>query len=393
VTGGPDGGTAAPEEKRVSWAELYFDLVFVFAVTEVSTLLSDDHSWAGLLRALIVFVPVYWLWVGTAVQTNQGDISRPQLRLRVFAIALCGVFLALALPDAYGDLALLFALAYWAGRLLLLAGMPRPRRGGGLPLNPVVVSVALTGPLLVVGALLDGTARELLWGLAALLELSTPALLQARLRHMHVDAGHLAERFGLFVLIALGESVVAIGVSARTAAGVTVPTGFAVAAAFALSAGLWWVYFQFAADAVRHSLATAAVQLHIMRSVLSYGHLVFIASIVLVSVGMHDAVGHPDEHLAWGVAGLLFGGTALYLATFGFTRWVMFHLVSWTRLGASALVLVLLPLAPHVPALAALTGLALVIAALNALELAVVQHHGWRALVAARGGERQRRTG
>src|SRR5437763_10779135 len=98
-----------PAERRVTWAELFFDLVFVFAVTEVSTLLAGDRSGAGVLRAVIVFVPCYWLWVGTSIQVNQRDISRPSLRLAVFAVALAGIFMALAVPRAYAGLGLLFA--------------------------------------------------------------------------------------------------------------------------------------------------------------------------------------------------------------------------------------------------------------------------------------------
>ncbi len=118
---------AGESEKRVSWAELFFDLVFVFSVTEVSTLILHDYSFAGLLRALVVFVPIYWLWVGTAIQTNQRDMSDPVLRLRIFAVALTAIFMALALPGSYADSGLLFAVAYWCGRLILGAG---PLLGG-----------------------------------------------------------------------------------------------------------------------------------------------------------------------------------------------------------------------------------------------------------------------
>ena len=135
---------------------------------------------------------------------------------------------------------------------------------------------------------------------------------------MHFDAAHLAERFGAFVLIALGESVVAIGAAAASEDRLSLASGVAVAAAFALVCGLAWVYFHFAADAMRHSLATARVQTDITRLVLSYGHLLFIAAIIMVAVGMHQAVTHPgDPRVARRAAA---GGTALYLATFGFTR-------------------------------------------------------------------------
>jgi low temperature requirement protein LtrA len=136
----------------------------------------------------------------------------------------------------------------------------------------------------------------------------------------------------------------------------------------------------------RYSLATAKVQLDITRLVLSYGHLSFIAAVILIAVGMRDAVANPGHHLGWSATGLLFGGTALYLATFGFTRWAMFRLVSSTRLAAAAVVLVVLPLAPQLPALAAVGGLAAVVAVLNAVELARIEHSGWRAQLARRLG-------
>jgi low temperature requirement protein LtrA len=153
-------GSVSPEngEKRVGWAELFFDLVFVFAVTGVSALIEDDHSWAGMLGALVVFVPLYWTWVGAAVRTNQDDASRPAVRLSLFAIALASIFMAVAVPQAYGPLGLVFALAYWAGRIVLVLPQLRwMRNGSASTLNPVSVSVVLTGPLLVVGAL--STAR------------------------------------------------------------------------------------------------------------------------------------------------------------------------------------------------------------------------------------------
>ncbi|WP_112238293.1 low temperature requirement protein A [Kribbella monticola] len=369
--------TAAEPEKKVSWAELFFDLVFVFAVTEVSSLLSSDHSWTGLLRALIVFVPVYWVWVGTAVLTNQRDVASPRLRLMVFAVALAAIFLAIAIPEAYGRLGLLLAIAYWLARIALALELAAGRGR----INPYTISIFVTGPLLVVGALLDEWPRTAVWALAAFIDLATPTLLRARLLRMHVNPSHLAERFGLFVLIALGESVVAIGASAQ-AGHLGVAVGAAVAAAFALTAGLWWVYFHFAADAMRHSLATATIQLDIIRLVLSYGHLMFIGAIIAIAVGLHDAVAHPGHHLSWAITGLLYGGTALYLAGFGFTRWAMFRLVSRTRLTAAAAVLVLLPLAPLLPALAAVLGLAAVVGALNLYEALTNDRTGWRARTA-----------
>jgi low temperature requirement protein LtrA len=380
--------TAAAEpvdaEKKVDWAELFFDLVFVVAVTRVSTVVEHDHTWGGLLRALIVFVPIYWTWVGTAIQTNLNDVTRPYLRVRVFVVALCSIFMALSLPDAYGDLGLVFAVSYWVGRIVLGVGVFRAAwRAGQAPLNPFVVAMTVSGPMLVIGALCHGDVRELIWGLAALLDLSTPTILRNRLRNMHFDSGHLAERFGLFLLIALGESVVAIGTSTSFEHPGVVDI-LAIAAAFVLACGLWWVYFHFAADAMRYSLATARVQLDVTRLVLSYGHLSFIGAVIVVAVGLRESVAAPQHHLSWAVVALLFGGTTLYLATFGFTRWAMFRLVSWTRLTAAAAVLLLLPVARYVPALAALLGIAVVLVVLNVVELMRVERIGWRALLSRR---------
>jgi low temperature requirement protein LtrA len=368
-------------DKRVSWAELFFDLVYVFAVTEVSDLVERDPTWAGALRALIVFVPLYWTWVGTTIQANQHDVSTPLMRMAVFAIALGGMFMALAVPEAYASRALLFACAYWAARLVL--GLVLYRRTLRA-INPVTLSMAVTGPLLVAGALVHGSASEAVWGAAALIDLGMPTILRHRLAGMHFDAPHLAERFGLFLLIAIGESVVAIGASAQSGGGLSVAVGVSIAIAFVISCGLWWVYFNFAADAVRHALATAQVQIDVTRRVLSYGHLSFIAAIILCSVGLREALVHPGEALEAHAVGLLFGGSALYLATFGYTRWTMFHLVSRTRLTAAAAVLVLIVPALHVPAMAALAFLAAVLVVLNTVEYAQVERTGWRAVLGRR---------
>jgi low temperature requirement protein LtrA len=389
MTNPTDAGTPTVShgaaEKRVSWAELFFDLVFVVAVTRVSATLVHDHDADGMVEALVVFVPIYWLWVGTAIQTNQQDANRPGLRLRVFLVALAAVFMGLALDQAYDRLGLLFALSYWAGRVvlglpLMLAGL----RGQAALVTPFSVSMLLTGPLLVVGALSEEHLRLAIWGVAGLVDLLSPTLLRSRLRRMRYDPAHLAERFGLFVLIALGETVVAVGLTPDPQT-LDLPQGLSVAVAFAVCVGLWWVYFQFAADAVRHAMATAAVQLDITRLVLSYGHLAFISAIILVAVGLHDAVVHPTEPTGWSATALMYGGCALYLATFGFTRWAMFHLVSWTRLTAAAVILLLLPLANAIDALAALVMLAAVLAVLNSIEYLRVESTGWRALLDRRG--------
>ena len=283
-------------------------------------------------------MPIYWAWVGVAIQTNVRDMSTPALRIAMFAVALAGLFMALAVPDAYGDRALLFALSYWAARLVL--GFALFSRDGWR-INPYTVSMAITGPILVVGALpTAGPGRHLGTGRAHRPRPRRPCCAAAcgactstpppgrALRPVRADrAGRV------------GRGDRQLGRAGRTPGRAV---GFAVAAAFTVSAGLWWVYFNYAADAVRHALATAQVQLDVTRLVLSYGHLVADRAIIAVGVGLREAVAHPGTALPPGGVGLLFGGSALYLATFGYTRWTMFHLVSTTRLTAAGVVVLLI---------------------------------------------------
>lgn len=170
------------------------------------------------------------------------------------------------------------------------------------------------------------------------------------------------------MIIALGESIVGIGLNAAAGPDLSVPTGLAVAFAFVLACGLWWVYFVFAASAVRYAITTAAVRTDLIRQILTYGHLIFIAAIIAVAVGLDDAVADPTHHLSPGVAGLLYGGTALYLAMFGYTRWRMFHTWAIPRLTAATVTVALIPVAVNVPAVAALALIAALVAALNAVE-------------------------
>ena len=358
-----------PTEKRVTWAELFFDLVLVFAITRIATLLHADHSWTGVGLALIVFVPTYWAWVGTSVHANLHDTDNTVDRAGILTLALCALFMAVALPDAYGETGLLFGGAYFAHRAILAVLY---FRGRPITLVTPLVAACVSGPLMLFGGLLPTPTRTVLWGLAAVVDLATPRILRPRMTTLIFDTGHLVERFGLFVIIALGESVVNIGAAAAGLPDLTGLTLIAVAASFVLAGALWWVYFVYATSAIRHALATAQIQTDIVRPVLSWAHLSFVGAIIAVAVGLVEVVAHPDHHLDLDTAALLFGGVGLYLATFGYTRYRMFRTWSKTRLSTAAVVLILLPLAPTVPALAALSGLTLVVVALNVIEWAMV---------------------
>jgi len=353
------------QEKRVSWVELFFDLVFVVAVTQVSGLLHDDHSWPGAARALVVFIPIYWAWVGMSMHANLHDVDRTRARLGVFSVGLCGLFMALALPQAYGSRGVLFGVSYWAARLILDALMRSSYRGVGF--NPFTAGAFVTGPLLTLGGLTHGNLRLAVWALAAAVDLFVPFLARRGMTRIAYEPSHLPERFGLFLLIALGESVAETGVVAghqpATPARLT-----AVAVSFALACALWWVYFAFAADAIRYAVRTAEVAIEVIRPVLPYGHLGFIGGIIAVAAATGEVIAHPLDHLHPDTAALLFAGAGLYLATFGYTRWKMFRTLSTVRLSAAAACLALLPLTGLLPALAATAVLTTLLVAVNAAE-------------------------
>ena len=358
------------QEKRVTWVELFFDLVFVVAITQVSGLLHENHSWSGAGQALIVFIPIYWAWVGMTMHANLHDVDRTRARLAVFAVGLCGLFMAMALPEVYGSRGLLFGASYWAARLVLDMLMRRSYRGVGF--NPFTAGAFVTGPLLTLGGLFDGQVRVALWALAAAVDLLVPFLARRGMTRIAYEPSHLPERFGLFLIIALGESVAETGVVAGRLP-VTVDRLVAVAVAFALVCALWWVYFVFAAGVIRHAVRTAEVAIEVIRPVLPYGHLAFVGGIIAIAAATGEVITHPLAHLHADAAALLFGGAALYLATFGYTRWRMFRTVSTPRLSAAAACLALLPLAGLVPALAAMAALTAVLVALNVWEARIVQ--------------------
>lgn len=291
----------------------------------------------------------------------------PRSRLGIFGVGACGLLMAIAIPEAYGRTGLLFGVSYWIARLVMLALVHGQQHRRAY--TTFTVAACLTGPLLSVGGLLHGRARFILWAVAAVVDLTVPLVARRRLTGVPFQADHLVERYGTFILIALGETVVA---TATGAGELDTRHVASVLAAFALVCGLWWVYFTFGPDAMRTALTAARAPIDLIRPVLSYGHLAMVAGIVAIAASLAQAVGEPCEPLGARAAGLLCGGIVVYLVTFAFTRWRLFHTLAVPRLATAAVVALAWMLHGHLTGLQLLVGLAGVVVALDAVELRVL---------------------
>jgi low temperature requirement protein LtrA len=333
----------AEDEKRTSYLELFFDLVFVFAITQVTALILEDPSAAGFARSLLVLAMVWWAWSAYAWTTTAIDLSTRVGRIGLLA-AMAGVFfMAIAVPDAYEDEGAWFAAAYFVVRALMVVLQVHGSRydpelvRSSLALAPFF----LVSPALVLaGGLADSDdVRTGLW--AAALAVDVAGALNAGRFRFRVSASHFAERHALFVIIALGESIVAIGLGALEA-GRSLALAGAILAAFAGTAALWWGYFDFVAAGVERSLGrtapSAKARGRLARDVFTFGHFPMIAGVVLFAVAAKKAVAHGGDPLTTAGRIALAAGVGLFMLGFVFGRYRALHRVAWERLGAAAAV-------------------------------------------------------
>jgi low temperature requirement protein LtrA len=357
-------------EKRVAPLELFFDLVFVFALTQVTALMSHKPTWEGLGEGMLVLVALWWAWGAYAWLTNYIAADQGVERLLMFAAMGAFLMAALAVPQAFGDDALLFGLAYAAARWLhiFIFAEANDDVDTGQAIARLA-RTALPAPLLLIaaGVVDDGTVRAALWLVALAIDLAGPFVFGVR--GFRVSPGHFAERFALIVIIALGESIVAIGTGIEGELDVGVL--MAAALGLAVACALWWAYFDVVAlvSERRFRAMPAELRVRIARDSYSYLHLPMIAGIVLVALGVKKTLAHVDEPLKPEAAAALFGGIALYYAGHVGFRLRNLRSVNRPRMVAVVAALALIPVAVEVDALVALAWAAALTSAVIVYEV------------------------
>jgi low temperature requirement protein LtrA len=334
--------------------------------------MADDLSWGGVLRGLLVLAAIWWAWAAYAWLTNEVDGRRRGVRLAIFGAMVAMLLASLAIPGAFEDDALLFALAYLGVRLmhigLFAAGTDNVDvRQAARALAP---TATIAPALLIAATAFDGAAQTGIWIAALLIDYVGGGL--RGIEGWRLSPGHFAERHGLIVIIALGESIVAIGVGA---AGIPLHAGELAAAALGVivSASLWWIYFDEALELVEPRLQalTGRARNVTARDGFSFLHLPLVAGIVLLALGVKKTLEHVGDPLEEIAAVALCAGVALYLVADVAFRRRLLDRAEPQRLLAAAACLAAIPLALELPALAALAVIGAVCVALVAYESAV----------------------
>jgi low temperature requirement protein LtrA len=358
------------EGERVTPLELFFDLVFVLAITECTSLMSHHPSWTGLAQGLLVLGVLWWAWASYAWLTSVIDPEAGAVRLVFFAAMAAMLIAAICVPEAFANLALAFALAIGFFRvahiaLFTIAGADQP--GLRRSVRALAISTAIAVGLLVAASAFDGLPQAAIWVLALALDFGGPYFFGVE--GWQLIPGHFAERHGLIIIIALGESIVEIGAGA--AGNLSLGIGVAAVLGVGVAAAMWWVYFDVVALVSARRLSEAeegAVRNALARDSYSYLHLFLVAGIVMTAFGLKTVIEGTGEHLDWVTSLALCGGVALYLL--GLVGFRYRHRHTWNRIKpiAAAALLVLVPIGTAIPALATLAIAAVVLALLVARE-------------------------
>jgi low temperature requirement protein LtrA len=358
------------EGERVTPLELFFDLVFVLAITQCTALMAEHPTWPGLAQGMLVLGVLWWSWVGYAWLTSVVDPEEGAVRFAIFGAMAAFLIAAIAVPEAFDGLALPFAIAYGAVRaahiaLFVLASRDDP--GLRHSVAGLAISTSIGVGLLIGASFLDGLAQGGVWALALGLDMAGPLFIDPS--GWRLEPGHFAERHGLIIIIALGESIVAIGLGAH--AHLTWGIAAAAALGIAVAAALWWMYFDVVALVSRRRLVNAPAGRErntLARDSYSILHFPMVAGIVLGALGLEETLAHVGDPLHTVPAFALLGGVSIYLLGLMGFRYRHIHSVNRRRLALALLMFALLPVATNMPALATLTIITVLLAAVIAYD-------------------------
>jgi len=338
-------------EAKVSMVELFFDLVFVFAITQLSHSLLAHPSLLGALETLLLFLGIWWVWMFTCWATNWLDPERSAVRLMLFALMAAGLVLTMSIGTAWGERGLVFALAFatiQVGRTaFVLYAMRGHPHGGFRNFLRILIWMCASAVSWIVGGLAaPGIDRLLLWALAIAIEyagpfaaFAVPGLGRSNPSDWDIDGAHMAERCGLFIIIALGESILITGATTANLDW-TAPVLAAFASAFVGTVAMWWIYFNIGAERAGHLIAHHADPGRVGRLAYTYGHIPIVAGIIVSAASDEMLLAHPTGHIAPAALAMTLGGAALFLAGNMFFKgvtWEHFPLSHWVGLGLLAL--------------------------------------------------------
>jgi low temperature requirement protein LtrA len=363
-------GAVLREGERVMPLELFFDLVFVLALTKCTSLMSDDPTWRGLGRGLLILGLLWWSWVGYSWLTSVVDPEEGGVRIALFGAMAAFLIAAISVPEAFGGLATEFALAYGVVRigqvvLMLIASKDEPDLRHSVWTLAASTGVGIS--LLLVGSLLDPGPQAAVWGLALALDMGGPYFFGGA--GWRLVPEHFAERHGLILIIALGESIVAIGAGAEGS--LTWEIAGTAVLGIAVICAMWWLYFDVVALVSARRLARATKGLEqnaLARDSYSYIHFPMVAGIILFALGLKKSLGHPEDALDTVPAVALLGGVALYLLALVAFRFRHILSINRRRVAAAVALLALIPVGLELPALAMVAIIVALVWALIVVE-------------------------
>ena len=315
---------ASPEDQKVTFVELFFDLVFVFSVTQIVKLLHGGFDWIAVGQAILVFWLVWWAWSQFTWTLNAADTTNPIVQISVLAATGIAFFMAVAVPQAFGEGSFWFAATYVVVRVIgltlyYLLAMENPALKA--PLRTWIVTSSGGLIAVLIGGYVGGSAQYWLWGLAILLDLIA-ARVSTQSQEWNLYPAHFAERHGLFVIIALGETLI-IGASGFSDTELTNELLVVAVLVVAITGGLWWTYFPRAMPALEHALASSegTEQSNIARDSYSFVHFLMLAGVVAYAAAIEEGIAHATSTLAPSATVALALGMALFVGGMAAALW------------------------------------------------------------------------